>query len=68
MSLKPTLLICAAVLTAGCAIEAPTYNTECDWLQPIRPSRYDVLTDETVAQILTHNEVWEKVCGKPDLP
>ena len=63
MSLNPALLICATVLTVGCAIEAPTFNTECDWLQPIRPSRYDVLTDETVAQIVALNEVWEEVCG-----
>ena len=62
MSLKPILLIYAAVLTAGCAIEVPTYNTECDWVQPIRPSREDVLTDGTVAQIVALNEVWERVC------
>ena len=62
MSLKPALLIFIAVLTAGCAIEAPQYTTDCDWVRPIRPSRHDVLTDGTVAQIVALNEVWERVC------
>jgi hypothetical protein len=63
MSLKPALLICAAVLAAGCAIDVPPNDAGCDWVQPIRPSHEDRLTDGTVAQIVALNEVWEEVCG-----
>lgn len=61
--LKHLLLISAVVLSAGCGIEAPQFDTGCDWVMPIRPSQQDQLTDGTVAQILAHNEVWEEVCG-----
>lgn len=62
-SLKHLLLIGATALSAGCGIEAPQFDTGCDWVMPIRPSHQDQLTDGTVAQILAHNEVWEEVCA-----
>ena len=50
-------------LTAGCAIEPSRSRESCDWAEPIRPSREDVLTDETLAQIVAHNEVGTRLCG-----
>lgn len=62
-SLKHLCLISAVALSAGCGIEAPQFDSACDWVIPIRPSQQDRLTDGTVEQILAHNEVWEEVCG-----
>jgi hypothetical protein len=56
-------LILTAVLSAGCAIEPRWVHDDCDWAEPIRPSRADVLTDETLAQIVAHNEIGERLCG-----
>ncbi|MDV7271849.1 hypothetical protein RYZ20_13145 [Thioclava sp. A2] len=36
---------------------------DCDWAEPIRPSRRDVLTEDTRAQIVAHNEIGERLCG-----
>ncbi|WP_420587680.1 hypothetical protein [Marivita sp.] len=58
-----TALILSAGLTAGCAIDARGLRDDCDWAEPIRPSRGDVLSDETLAQILAHNEVGARLCG-----
>lgn len=58
MALTSTL-----VLTAGCAIDPGRYRDACDWAEPIRPSRSDVLTDGTLAQIVAHNEIGERLCG-----
>ena len=38
-------------------------RTDCDWAEPIKPSRADVLTDDTLAQIVAHNEIGERLCG-----
>jgi len=35
----------------------------CDVAAAIRPSRQDVLTEETKLQILKHDEYGAKVCG-----
>ena len=56
-------LILTAVLSAGCAIDPSRNRESCDWAEPIRPSRADVLTDETLAQIVAHNEIGERLCG-----
>jgi hypothetical protein len=56
-------LILIPVLSAGCAIDPGRYGAACDWAEPIRPSRADVLTDDTLAQIVTHNEIGERLCG-----
>lgn len=58
-----TALISIAVLTAGCATDLRPLRDDCDWAEPIRPSREDVLTDGTLAQIVAHNEVGERICG-----
>ncbi len=59
----PALILIAA-LTAGCATTAPLHlRGDCDWAEPIRPSREDVLTDGTLAQIVAHNEIGERLCG-----
>lgn len=58
------VLISTAALTAGCVTTAPRpIRSDCDWAEPIRPSREDVLTDGTLAQIVAHNEVGERICG-----
>jgi hypothetical protein len=56
-------LTLAIGLTAGCAIEPRWVHDDCDWAEPIRPSRGDVLTDGTLAQIVAHNEIGERLCG-----
>jgi hypothetical protein len=38
-------------------------GTDCDWAEPIRPSRADQLTPGTQRQILAHNEIGAKICG-----
>jgi len=58
-----TALILTTVLSAGCAIDPSRYRESCDWAEPIRPSRADVLTDKTLAQIVAHNEIGERLCG-----
>jgi hypothetical protein len=58
-----TALTLAIGLTAGCGTEPRFLRDDCDWAEPIRPSRADVLTDETLAQIVAHNEIGERLCG-----
>ncbi|NRP31848.1 hypothetical protein XMV209_003123 [Aliiroseovarius sp. xm-v-209] len=58
-----TALILSAALTAGCAINPRSMHEDCDWAEPIRPSRQDVLSDVTLAQIVAHNEVGARLCG-----
>ena len=56
-------MILSAALTAGCATEPTGQSDACDWAQPIRPSRADVLTEGTLAQIVIHNELGARLCG-----
>ena len=56
-------LILSAGLTAGCAIDPTLDRDACDWAAPIRHSRADVLSDGTLAQIVTHNEIGARLCG-----
>jgi hypothetical protein len=58
-----TGLVLTAGLTAGCAIEPAGLRVDCDWAEPIRPSRQDVLSEQTLGQILAHNEVGAMLCG-----
>jgi len=58
-----TALTLTAVLTAGCGIDPGRYRESCDWAEPIRFSRQDVLTDGTLEQIVAHNEIGERLCG-----
>lgn len=58
-----TALILIVGLTAGCAINPRSVHDDCDWAEPIRPSRLDVLSDVTLAQIVAHNEVGARLCG-----
>lgn len=37
-------------------------DSYCALANPIFVGREDVLSDETVHQILNHNETWEKIC------
>ena len=56
-------LILSAVLSAGCGIDPRDLRDDCDWAEPIRPSRADALTDETLKQIVAHNEIGTRLCG-----
>lgn len=38
-------------------------DTACDWVKPIFVSKGDVLSDETAAAILAHNQTGAKNCG-----
>ena len=58
-----TVLILSAALTAGCAIDPAVMYEDCDCAEPIRPSRHDVVSDATLAQIVAHNEVGALLCG-----
>ena len=63
MTFKPAaMLLLTAVSIAGCATD-PKFRSDCDWAQPIRPSRQDVLTRQTKEQIASHNEAGAKICG-----
>jgi hypothetical protein len=53
----------SAALTAGCAIDPTRDRDDCDWAAHIRPSRADVLSEGTLAQIVTHNEIGARLCG-----
>ena len=56
------MLVLIAVSTAGCATD-PTLRSDCDWAQPIKPSRQDVLSRRTKEQIAAHNETGARLCG-----
>ena len=58
-----TALILSVGLTVGCAIDPRGLRDDCDWAEPIRPARTDVLSDGTLAQIVAHNEVGAQLCG-----
>lgn len=58
-----TALSLTAALTAGCATIPRHLQNDCDWAEPIRPSRADVLTDGTLEQIVAHNETGQELCG-----
>ncbi len=55
-------LLLIAASTAGCATDL-RLKSDCDWAQPIWPSRQDVLTRQTKEQIASHNEAGAKLCG-----
>lgn len=59
----PMALILIGALTAGCATVPRHLRSDCDWAEPIRPSRNDVLSDGTLAQIVAHNEIGERLCN-----
>jgi hypothetical protein len=63
MTYKATAkLLLIVVSIAGCATD-PLTRSDCDWAQPIKPSRKDVLTRQTKEQIAAHNEAGMTSCG-----
>ena len=56
------MLVLIAASTAGCATD-PRVRSDCDWAQPINPSRQDVLTRQTKEQIAAHNDTGMRLCG-----
>jgi hypothetical protein len=55
------MLMLISVSTAGCAT-VPRLKNDCDWAQPIRPSRKYALTQQTKEQIAAHNESGARIC------
>jgi hypothetical protein len=51
-----------ATLLLASACSAGSATDFCVLAQPIFISRADQLTDETVRQLLAHNETWEAIC------
>ena len=56
------MLVLIAASTAGCVTD-PRLHSDCDWAQPIKPSRQDVLTRQTKEQIAAHNDIGMRLCG-----
>lgn len=56
----PSLLV-AGLILAGCASQGNGTDF-CAVDNPIYVSRNDVLTEQTAAEILDHNDTWEKQC------
>ena len=50
------------LLSAVASCSGGPVNSFCDIDRPVYIGEGDTLTDETVRQILTHNEVWAKLC------
>lgn len=60
--LLPRVILMAGVMLSACTQPIPN-SPDCDWAQPVRPSREDVLSIGTVEQIVAHNTVGERLCG-----
>jgi hypothetical protein len=57
------LVLCLPFLLAACAqTPGPVSDTACLWVKPIYVSPADVLTTNTAAQILDHDEKWKANC------
>lgn len=54
------LALTTLALASGCVDGSAT--DFCAIAQPIYVGRDDVLTAETVRQLLAHNETWEAIC------
>ena len=64
MTFKPiAMLLLSTVSIAGCATEQLARN-DCDWAQPIRPSRHDMLSRQTKEQTAAHNESGARICNR----
>lgn len=57
------LILSLMLGASACTSVGPVTDGGCSWVEPIRVSREDVLTDGTVEQILNHNEKLEVICG-----
>lgn len=55
------LLLLMTSAVSACA-SGSAVRDYCVLAGPIYVGREDVLSDETVRQILQHNESWEKIC------
>ena len=55
----------AAALVSGCSLSGPATEPVqgCDWTAYILVGEGDVLTEETAADILVHNETRKRICG-----
>lgn len=58
-----TSLALATLLLASACQSGPATDF-CAVVQPVYISRSDVLSDDTVRQILVLNETWERLCRK----
>jgi hypothetical protein len=53
----------SALLLSACATGGPVPSDGCAWTRPILVGRDDVLTEDTAAQVLAHNETGARICG-----
>lgn len=62
--LKPIFAVTLALLVTGCVTGRGT-DTGCAAFRPIylTVAEIDALTDDSVAQVLAHNETGAKLCG-----
>lgn len=60
-STEPLALCFATSLLAGCMDPPPVVRSDCDWAEPIFPSRND--TPGTKRQMLLHDRKGIKNCG-----
>ena len=49
-------------LLSACVSGGATKGSGCSWVKPIYVSGKDVLTSDTIRQIVIHNETWEAIC------
>lgn len=49
---------------SACGTAGPVVSDFCTLDAPIYVSEQDVLTDDTVEAIVSHNERYEAICGK----
>lgn len=56
------MLLALAALTLASACQSGPASEFCAVAAPIYVSRSDVLSDDTVRQVLAHNETWKALC------
>lgn len=57
------LCVGSLVLLTSCA-GTGAGTSGCEWVRPVYVSKSDVLTERTAQDLLVHNEVWKRICGK----
>ena len=60
--MRSSVILLSLVLLTGCVTRGGTVTDYCLVAKPIMISGGDMMTDETAAEILRHNETWERLC------
>lgn len=61
---KPVLMALILLSLSACATSGPGPDNYCLIAKPIYFAPADKLSDRTERAIITHNETWQKLCGK----